>query len=75
MLFRSVKEASGRTAGEWIDHYVVMEAKMLLGSTDLTVQEISSKLNFANQSFFGKYFKHNTGLSPTEFRHKQLHNK
>ena len=70
-----VKEASGRTAGEWIDHYVVMEAKMLLGSTDLTVQEISSKLNFANQSFFGKYFKHNTGLSPTEFRHKQLHNK
>lgn len=63
-----VKEISGRTAGEWIDHYVVMEAKMLLGSTDLTVQEISSQLNFANQSFFGKYFKHHTGIPPTEFR-------
>lgn len=63
-----VKSLSGRTAGEWIDHYVVMEAKMLLGSTDLTVQEISSQLNFANQSFFGKYFKHHTGIPPTEFR-------
>lgn len=63
-----VKEISGRTAGEWIDHYVVMEAKMLLGSTDLTVQEISTQLNFANQSFFGKYFKHHTGIPPTEFR-------
>lgn len=63
-----VKEISGRTAGEWIDHYVVLEAKMLLGSTDLTIQEISSQLNFANQSFFGKYFKHHTGVSPSEFR-------
>ena len=63
-----VKEISGRTAGEWVDHYVVMEAKMLLGSTDMTIQEISMALNFANQSFFGKYFKHHTGISPTEFR-------
>lgn len=63
-----VKEISGRTAGEWIDHYVVLEAKMLLGSTDLTIQEISSQLCFANQSFFGKYFKHHTGVSPSEFR-------
>lgn len=65
-----VKEISGRTASEWIDHYVIMEAKMLLGSSDMTIQEISSKLNFANQSFFGKYFKHHTGMSPTEFRQK-----
>lgn len=67
-----VKEISGRTAGEWIDHYVVMEAKMLLGSTDLTVQEISAQLNFANQSFFGKYFKHHTGIPPTEFRLRNI---
>lgn len=65
-----VKEVSGRTAGDWIDHYVVMEAKMLLGTTDLTIQEISMQLNFANQSFFGKYFKHHTGIPPTEFRLK-----
>jgi len=63
-----VKELSGRTAGEWIDSYVMMEAKMLLRTTDLTIQEITTRLNFANQSFFGKYFKHHSGQSPTLFR-------
>ncbi len=63
-----VKETSGRTAGEWIDSYVMMEAKMLLRTTDLTIQEITTRLNFTNQSFFGKYFKHHSGQSPTAFR-------
>lgn len=63
-----VKEISGRTAGDWIENYVVMEAKVLLKTTDLTIQEIAAKLNFANQSFFGKYFKHHTGYSPTIYR-------
>lgn len=63
-----VKELSGMTAGKLIDNYVVLEAKMLLKTTSLTVQEIASRLNFPNQSFFGKYFKHATGLSPTEYR-------
>lgn len=62
------KGTSGRTAGEWIESYVTMEAKVLLKSTDLTIQEIADRLNFANQSFFGKYFKHQTGLSPTAYR-------
>ena len=31
-------------------------------------QEIADRLNFANQSFFGKYFKHYTGMSPKEYR-------
>ncbi|WP_289713405.1 helix-turn-helix domain-containing protein, partial [uncultured Muribaculum sp.] len=63
-LSSMVKEASGRTAGDWIDSYVIMEAKALLKNTGMTVQEISQALNFANQSFFGKYFKHLTGISP-----------
>ncbi|MBQ1185671.1 MAG: AraC family transcriptional regulator [Muribaculaceae bacterium] len=64
------KELSGMTAGEWIERYVVMEAKMLLKSTNLSVQEISNRLNFSNQSFFGKYFKHQTGFSPSEYRNQ-----
>lgn len=63
-----VKEISGRTAGDWIENYVLMEAKVLLKTTDLTIQQIAMNLNFSNQSFFGKYFKHLTGQSPTEFR-------
>lgn len=65
-----VKELSGRTAGDWIDNYVIMEAKVLLKTTDMTIQEIAVCLNFPNQSFFGKYFKHHTGFSPTAYRRK-----
>lgn len=66
-----VKELSGRTASSWIDSYVILEAKQMLANTDLSIQEISEHLNFANQSFFGKFFKHNTGKSPTQFRKKK----
>lgn len=62
------KDITGYTASDLIDHYVIMEAKIMLAETALTIQEISNKLNFANQSFFGKYFKHLTGYSPSEFR-------
>ncbi len=63
-----VKEITTHTAGELIDHYVIMEAKVMLAESTLTIQEIANKLNFANQSFFGKYFKHLTGYSPSQFR-------
>lgn len=66
------KETSGHTAGEWIDSYVVLEAKMLLNNSELSIQEISSRLNFANQSFFGKYFKHHTGMSPRSYRRSMI---
>ncbi len=63
-----VKELTGVTAGKIIDDYVILEAKILLRKTDLTIQEIASRLNFPNQSFFGKYFKHATGLTPSDYR-------
>lgn len=63
-----VKEITTHTAGELIDHYVIMEAKVMLAESSLTIQEIANTLNFANQSFFGKYFKHLTGYSPSQFR-------
>lgn len=65
-----VKEISGRTASEWIENYVIMEAKVLLKTTDMTIQEIAGHMNFANQSFFGKYFKNQTGMSPSTYRKK-----
>ena len=62
------KEVSGVTAGDWINQYVILEAKALLKFTRMSIQEIANTLNFPNQSFFGKYFKHHTGLSPKEYR-------
>ncbi len=61
-------KVSGRHAGQWIDKIVVSRAKELLLGTDLTIQQISNELNFANQSFFGKYFRKHVGKSPREFR-------
>lgn len=65
-----VKKVSGRTASDWIDDYVILQAKQMLRSSSLTIQEVSRELNFSNQSFFGKYFKKHVGLSPSEYRAK-----
>ncbi len=63
-----VKDITGHSAAEWIDHVVIIEAKNLLRYSGLNIQQVAYRLNFANQSSFGKYFKHFTGLSPTEFQ-------
>ncbi len=63
-----VKIVSGKTAGEWIDGYVILAAKVMLRSSSRTIQEISVELNFPNQSFFGKFFKKHVGIPPREYR-------
>jgi len=63
-----IKRISGRSVSEWIDYYVVMEAKTLLKCSNMSIQEIAYYLNFPNQSFFGSYFKRNTGLSPSHYK-------
>lgn len=70
-LSRTVKNETGYTAVEWIERYVILEAKLLLRSSTLNIQQISDELNFPSQSFFGKYFKKITGMSPKEFRNHE----
>ena len=67
-LTETVKEISGKNAGEIIDDFVVLEAKLMLDNPALSIGEIADTLHFSNQSFFGKYFKRLTGLSPKEYR-------
>ena len=67
-LSKVVKEHTGRSAGEWIESHVILDARAMLQSSDMTIQQIAASLNFPNQSFFGKYFKRATGLSPKEYR-------
>jgi AraC-like DNA-binding protein len=67
-LSKILKENSGSSAGEWIDNYVVLEAKALLKSTNMTIQQISDEPNFSSQSFFGKHFKRVVGVAPKEYR-------
>lgn len=63
-----VKECTGRSAAEIIDEYILLEAKNLLRFSGKNIQQVAYELNFSNQSSFGKYFKHLTGLSPSEFQ-------
>ncbi len=63
-----IKDFSGKSAAEWIDSYVITEAKTLLRYSTMSIQEVAYELNFSTQSFFGKYFKHLTGMSPSEYK-------
>ena len=64
-----VKQETGHNAAYWIRVKIIAEAKMLLHiRQDLSVQAIADMLGFGEQASFSRYFKHETGVSPTEFR-------
>lgn len=63
-----IKKASGKSALQWIQEYVILDAKAQLSTTMNSVKHISFDLNFPTQSFFGRYFKRATGMSPSDYR-------
>lgn len=67
-LSKLVKMSSGRSAPDWIDSYVILEAKNLLKYSDKPIKEIVYLLHFPNQSVFYKFFKAHTGQTPSEYR-------
>lgn len=67
-LSETVKQVSRRTPNEWIDNYVTLEIRVQLKTTTKTIKEITKEMNFPNQSFLGKYFKENVGMSPSKYR-------
>lgn len=67
-LTETVKEMTGKNAGEVIDDFVMLEAKLLLDDPKLSISQVAELLHFSDQSFFGKFFKRHSGYSPKEFR-------
>ena len=67
-LSKLIKNISGRSAHEWIDSFVILEAKNLLKYSDLPIKQIVTELNFPNQTTFYRFFKTQTGQTPTEYR-------
>jgi AraC-like DNA-binding protein len=63
-----LKTLTGKSANKWIDDALVIEAKILLKTPQITVQQVADKLNFSDQSTFGKFFKKHAGVSPMEYR-------
>lgn len=67
-LSNTVKQISHKTVMDLISELVINHAKAKLKTTSLSIQEIALSLNFPNASFFGKYFKRYTGMSPLNYR-------
>ena len=67
-LTTTIKSTTDCTAKEWIDKHLLLEAKALLKSTNLTIQQIADTLHFTSQDVFSKYFKHHIGRTPKEYR-------
>ncbi len=63
-----IKEHTGHSAAQIIDNFVILEAKNLLRFSGKNIQQVAYELDFPNQSSFGKYFKHLTGMSPSEYQ-------
>ncbi|MDU1891401.1 MAG: AraC family transcriptional regulator [Dysgonomonas sp.] len=63
-----LKKITGSSINAIINHAVIIEAKLLLKSSKMTVLQISEELNFPNPSFFGRFFKQYTGMTPVQYR-------
>ncbi len=62
-----IKKTTGIAASDWINRYIIVEAKWLL-RTQKTIQQIAHHLGFSEQASFSRFFKMNTGTTPTQFR-------
>lgn len=62
------KSYIGQSAGEIIRSRIILEAKRLLINKNLNITEIADELKFKDNSYFTKFFKKSTGLTPEEFR-------
>lgn len=67
-LTTTIRKVSGHTASDWISRFIIKDAKYLLKHSEMTIQQVGYELNFPNQSFFGKFFKKHTGMSPGSYR-------
>ena len=67
-LSTTIKKVTGKTLTDIISSFIIHDAEAKLKSTGMTIQEIAYSLNFPDISFFGKYFKRYTGMSPKQYR-------
>ncbi len=69
------KSHLGKQAGEFIRERIVLEAKRLLINPGSSISSLSYELNFNDNSYFTKFFKKSTGMTPEEFRRKHIHHR
>ena len=67
-LSKLVKEVSGKSAPEWIDSFIILEAKNMLKYSDMSIKEIAFNLHFSTVPSFYKFFRKQTGMTPADYR-------
>ncbi len=64
-----IKQITGQSASDWINHYVIVRAKWSLQHEHhKTIQQISNQLGFTEQASFSRFFRDNTGITPSSYR-------
>jgi AraC-like DNA-binding protein len=63
-----VKEVTNIPPQNWINDVIIRSAKVMLSTTDMSINEITRQLNFPNPSFFCQYFKRSVGQTPLKYR-------
>lgn len=71
-LTQTVKSLTGKTSSQIIKAKQLLEIKRLLVHTNLNVSEIAGQLNFEDQSYFSKFFRRETGITPLQYRAETL---
>lgn len=71
-LTQMVRHVTGKTSIELLQDKIVLEIKRLLLYTQLNVTEVAELLHFADQSYFTKFFKKYTGVTPIQYRKNSM---
>lgn len=66
-----ISSVSGKNVMYWIRKAVIIQAKIMLKEKGLFVYEVADRLNFPNQSAFGRFFRQETGMSPGEYQRSE----
>lgn len=67
-LNKCLRQATNRTATEWIQEMILLESKVLLSQTSLSIAEVASSVGMEDQSYFGRFFKKKLGITPSLYR-------
>ncbi|NJO87923.1 MAG: AraC family transcriptional regulator [Chloroflexia bacterium] len=67
-LTKCVKQSTNQTPTDFIFQMLMLEAKVLLKETNLTISEIAFSLSFDDDAYFNRFFKNIAGITPNNYR-------